>query len=192
MRASQQLGYRRVSSKGQNLNRQLAHIEHELDFCFDEKVTGSSRERPELLRMIDHCKAGDTVHFHEIERFGRDVAYMIDTLRGLTEKGVTVKFHHPVMTFEGGKDNSINQFMFTIMAAMGELFLAENKKKQKEGIQARKDKGLQVGGQYKHNEETRRIIVEQCRLPLANISQIARDNDIGRATLHRWLKEFQV
>src|SRR5699024_6994334 len=54
------VGYARVSSADQNLDRQLEVLSR-ADKIFTEKISGSSRERPELTRMIEYVREGDTV-----------------------------------------------------------------------------------------------------------------------------------
>ena len=64
------VGYRRVSSASQCLDRQ------ELEGCdkvFEEKITSANRDRPELNRMLDYIREGDEVRVHSIDRLARDL-----------------------------------------------------------------------------------------------------------------------
>ena len=63
------IGYARVSTNDQNLNRQLDQLfEYGCERIFQEKITGSQKERPELERMIDILRNGDTVVITESGR----------------------------------------------------------------------------------------------------------------------------
>ena len=64
------VGYVRVSSTEQNTERQLDGIH--LDKIFTEKASGGSRERPQLIAMLEYLREGDTVHVHSIDRLARN------------------------------------------------------------------------------------------------------------------------
>ena len=83
------VGYRRVSSIEQNLDRQ------ELIGCdkvFEEKISGASKERKALKDMIDWVREGDEVIVHSIDRLARNLADLQNIIKTLNDKGVTVRF----------------------------------------------------------------------------------------------------
>lgn len=68
-------GYARVSTKLQNLSRQVKVLEEYgiiPNFIFADKYTGSDMNREELNRLLSIIKPGDTIVFKEIDRLGRD------------------------------------------------------------------------------------------------------------------------
>ena len=85
------IGYRRVSSIDQNLDRQdLGH----LDKVFEEKLSGSSaKHRPELQAMIDFAREGDEVIVWSIDRMARDLRDLQSILHTLLEKQVSITFN---------------------------------------------------------------------------------------------------
>ena len=55
-------GYARVSTEAQNLDRQLDALEkYGVDKIYNEKMTGTKRDRPELEKMLERMTEGDTV-----------------------------------------------------------------------------------------------------------------------------------
>ncbi|MGE3258984.1 MAG: recombinase family protein, partial [Geobacter sp.] len=56
------IGYRRVSSEGQNLDRQLDGIS--VDRVFEEKLSGKNTNRPALMEKISYARKGETEVFH--------------------------------------------------------------------------------------------------------------------------------
>ena len=67
------IGYIRVSSKDQNLNRQLAMMEDlSIDKLFQEKASGKDTERPEFQKLLDYIREGDCVIVASLDRLGRD------------------------------------------------------------------------------------------------------------------------
>ena len=65
-------GYARVSTEQQNLDRQLDMLtQYGVDHIFNEKMTGTKRDRPELNKLLDRLMAGDTVVVESLSRLGR-------------------------------------------------------------------------------------------------------------------------
>ena len=88
-------GYIRVSTREQNIDRQLLAME---PHCippanlFIEKKSGKNFERPQYRQMLRKLRKGDLVIFCELDRLGRDYNEIIEQWRYLTrEKGVDIK-----------------------------------------------------------------------------------------------------
>ena len=64
MASFQNVGYIRVSSLGQNTERQLLDVK--LDKTFTDKLSGQNADRPQLISCIDHLREGDVLHVHSI------------------------------------------------------------------------------------------------------------------------------
>ncbi len=84
------IGYIRVSTIEQNLQRQLEGIK--LDRSFIDKVSGKSVDRPALQEMLAYVRDGDTVIVHSMDRLARNVDDLRQIVKGLTAKQVKVKF----------------------------------------------------------------------------------------------------
>ena len=65
------IGYARVSSKEQNLDRQLEALQS-VSKVFSDKASGQSTERPQLQAMLDYLREGDIVIVTELDRLGRN------------------------------------------------------------------------------------------------------------------------
>ena len=65
------IGYARVSSKEQNLDRQLQALES-VSKVFSDKISGATTERPQLQAMLDYIREGDIVVVAELDRLGRN------------------------------------------------------------------------------------------------------------------------
>ena len=78
------LGYARVSTQDQNLDRQTDQLhQSSCERIFHEKVTGTKKERPELDKLLDQLRSGDTVIVMELTRLSRsvkDLFALVDTL----------------------------------------------------------------------------------------------------------------
>lgn len=75
----QKIGYARVSTADQNLERQLDLLRQSgVEIIFQEKVTGTKRDRPELNRLLAHVAQGDTVVVESLSRLGRSTKDLIE------------------------------------------------------------------------------------------------------------------
>lgn len=136
------VGYIRVSSADQNTDRQLDGVS--TGKRFEEKVSGATLERPQLLLAVDFCREGDTLHVHSIDRLARSMADLISIVRKLNAKGVAVRFHKENMTFTGD-DNPMQTLMFNMLGAFAQFEREVIKERQREGIAKAKEKGVYKG-----------------------------------------------
>ena len=136
------IGYIRVSTEDQNLDRQEDYMkEVHADRIFSEKRSGKNRERPELKAMMAFVREGDVLYIESLSRLGRsvsDLLYIIETLR---EKGVGV-----VSQKENIETSSpTGRFIITVFSALSELERESTLLRQREGIAAAKRKGKHLG-----------------------------------------------
>lgn len=140
------VGYARVSSGGQSLERQLKALES-CSKVFQEKVSGKGLERASLLSMLDFLRDGDIVVVTELDRLGRnnkDLTYVIETIRS---KGATLE----ILSFP-----SFNQIQDANMRALLNNLILELYKYQAESerkrIRERQEQGIRLAktqGKYK-------------------------------------------
>jgi DNA invertase Pin-like site-specific DNA recombinase len=127
----QRIGYIRVSTLGQNTDRQLKGIH--VDRTFTDKVSGKDTNRPQLQEMLAFARDGDTVVVHSMDRLARNLDDLRRTVRLLTKKGVAVEFIHEHLTFKGD-DTPMAILLLSIMGAFAEFERALIRERQMEGI----------------------------------------------------------
>lgn len=137
-----QVGYVRVSSVGQNTERQLDGIA--LDKVFTDKVSGATTDRPQLLAMLDYVREGDTIIVHSIDRLARSLADLLSLVESLTTKGVAVRFHKEQLHFTG-EHSAMQKLMLSMMGSFAEFERSMIKERQAEGIAKAKVKGVYKG-----------------------------------------------
>lgn len=82
-------GYARVSTEQQNLDRQLDALKrYGCDLIYNEKMTGTKRDRPELTKLLDRVTKGDTVVIESLSRLGRSTKGLIELTELFHQKGV--------------------------------------------------------------------------------------------------------
>ena len=116
--AGQRVGYVRVSSVDQNVERQLEGIA--LDRTFTDKASGKDVHRPELEAMVGFVRDGDTVVVHSMDRLARNLDDLRGTVRKLTAKGVEVHFVKERLTFTG-EDSAMGTLLLSVMGAFAEF-----------------------------------------------------------------------
>lgn len=81
------IGYIRVSTEEQNTARQEVLLrELDVDELFIDKASGKNADRPELTRMMNYVRRGDTVIVESISRFARNTRDLLDRSRGTTDR----------------------------------------------------------------------------------------------------------
>ncbi|MCG7869435.1 MAG: recombinase family protein [Candidatus Thiodiazotropha taylori] len=140
------VGYIRVSSYGQNTDRQLTGIE--LDKVFEEKASAKDAQRPQLTACREWLRDGDTLHIHSIDRLARNLSDLQQIVDELTSQGVTVQFHKESLTFSGSND-PMQRLMLQMMGAFAEFERALINERRREGMAAAKLKGKQIGAKRK-------------------------------------------
>ena len=91
MSKGKHIGYVRVSTLDQNTDRQLEGVP--LDKTFTDKASGKDVARPELQTALDYLREGDTFHVHSMDRLARNVDDLRGIVKGLTGRGVVVRFN---------------------------------------------------------------------------------------------------
>ena len=94
------MGYARVSSKDQNLDRQIEQLKAEKVFTYyTDKASGGSRERPGLDEAMRYVRAGDQLVVTSMDRCARSLTDLYAIVDELVSKGVSVKFLKEGQTF---------------------------------------------------------------------------------------------
>lgn len=184
----QKIGYARVSSKDQNLDRQLAALKKEKVFrVFTDTVSGSSTQRPGLDGALNYVRAGDQLIVVSMDRLARSLIDLHRLVDELAERGVSVKFLKEGQTYS--LDSSpVAKLMLGLLGSVAEFERSIIRERQAEGIAKAKARGVYKGRAKVLNEEQ----VVQARewvsegVPKA---EVARRFGIGRTTLYKYLTQ---
>lgn len=136
--------YLRVSTQEQNLDRQRKLAKDEkAEKIFEEKASGKNTERPQLQKMLDFCREGDTVCVESISRLARSTRDLLNIVDKLNKKDVGF------VSYKENIDTNTPQgrFVLTIFAALAELEREQTLQRQKEGIAIAKSQGKYLGRQ---------------------------------------------
>lgn len=141
------IGYARVSSKEQHLDRQLAALKG-VDKLFTDKLSGANTNRPELQKMLAYIREGDIVLVTELDRLGRNNQDLTKIMNTIQNKGATLDvLNLPSMT--GIADPNLRQLMTNLIIELYK-YQAESERKriierQQQGIALAKQQGKYHG-----------------------------------------------
>ena len=116
---------------------------HELgvDQVYIDRMSGKNTERPELRRMMNFVREGDTVIVESISRFARNTRDLLELVEQLTQK------HVEFVSKKEAIDTSTptGKFMLTVFGAVAELEREYILQRQREGIAIAKENGVYTG-----------------------------------------------
>ena len=136
------IGYIRVSTQEQNTMRQEVLMQElGVDVVYIDRLSGKNTDRPELKKMMDYVRKGDTVIVESISRFARNTRDLLELIEKLSEKGVEFVSRKEAIdtTTPTGK------FMLTVFGAVAELEREYILQRQREGISIAKAQGKYTG-----------------------------------------------
>jgi len=179
------IGYARVSTIDQNLDRQIdAMKENGAEKIFTEKVTGKKADRPELMKMMDHLRDGDVVVISELTRLSRSTKDLFVIVEQIQAKGANIKSLKETWldtTTPHGK------LMFTIFAGLSQFEADLTAQRTREGLAAARARG-RVGGRPKVESDKSSMALKMYDSKDFSIDEICKSCHISKTTLYRLIK----
>jgi Site-specific recombinases, DNA invertase Pin homologs len=186
------IGYIRVSSEGQNTQRQeIALKEIGVEKIYREKISGKDINRPQLQKMLEYIREDDVVYIESISRLGRSLKDLLDIVEILNNKGVglvSLKENHIDTTTPQGK------LIFNIFATLSEFERETIKQKQKEGIIIAKANGVYKGRkkiELKADSRFEKLYREWKDNKITAVEFMGEMN-LKRNTFYRRIKEYEI
>ncbi|ENN7516303.1 recombinase family protein [Salmonella enterica] len=180
------IGYVRVSTDDQTTKNQkqeigkVYNVEH---WYSDDGVSGTKQAmtRPEFRKMFDFIRKGDTLIVTAIDRLGRGVIDVRQTVDALQNKGVKV------ISMREGYDLSTptGKAMYTIMATLAELELANMAERRNAGIRRAQSEGKHCGRPTKGDPDIVKSMFDRGM----TWQQIAESTGLSKASIYRLRKE---
>ena len=176
------IGYARVSSDDQNLDLQKDALRLAgCDRIYEEKASGGKLDRPELSRLLENMRSGDTLVVWRLDRVGRSIKHLIATVEQL--EGLGVGFHSLTESIDttspGGK------LIFHIFAALAEFERALIRERTNAGLKAARARG-RVGGRPVALDANKQKIAQALRDdPTQSIATICKTLGISKGTFYR-------
>lgn len=192
---SQAVGYIRVSSIDQNTERQLDGLT--LDRVFTDKMTGKTKDRPQLQAMLDYVRYGDVVIVHSLDRLARNFDDLLAIIKVLNKKGVAFKSLQENITINATGNNPMDLLILHIFGAIAQFNRSLIREAQREGIAKAKQRGVYKGRKPSLTADKIAIIEERLTQKNKDLKSyqsisyqsIADEVSVSLSTLNRYLKK---
>ena len=181
------VGYGRVSTREQNLDRQQSALTAAgCARCFFDKATGKNTDRPELTKMLDYVRPGDALVVVSLDRLGRSLEDLIGIVGRLKRQGVGFQsLHEKLDTNTAG-----GMFVFHVFAALAEFIRTIIVANTNEGLAAARARGQRLGRPAVMTPEKVAYALHLLSEPNRSISSIAKLLGVSRSTLYTYLPEL--
>lgn len=180
------IGYARVSTKDQNLQIQIKELQKAgCERIFEEKES-ALKHRPELDKMINHVRRGDTVVVWKLDRLGRSLNHLIQLVNNFREKGVEFKCLDDMID----TGSSHGRLIFNIFASFAEFERELIRERTIAGLNAAKEKGRFGGRKRGLSEDAKKTAYAAYHLSIKkenSVSDILQILKISKATYYRYI-----
>jgi DNA invertase Pin-like site-specific DNA recombinase len=178
------IGYARVSTEDQNLNLQRDALQKAgCEQIFTDHISGTKATRPGLTDALSHLRAGDTLVVWRLDRLGRSLRHLIDTVTDLQERGIGFKSltENIDTTTSGGK------LVFHIFGALAEFEREIIRERTLAGLQAARARGKK-GGRRKALTPTQvQLLNTMAADKTTAVTDICHTLGISRKTYYRYV-----
>jgi DNA invertase Pin-like site-specific DNA recombinase len=186
------IGYARVSTQDQNLSLQLDALEQAgCQKIYREKITGATRERPELKKLLEQLRQDDIVVIWKLDRLARSLKDLVSLVNEIQEKGGALHSLNDQIdtTTPHGK------FTFHIFAALAEFERDIIRERTKAGLAAARARGRKGGrprGLSKKAQHTSIIAEKLYQEGELTVQEICEQLSISKGTLYNYLRHRGV
>src|SRR5215470_17438120 len=153
---------------------------------YEDAASGKRDDRPGLAACLKGMREGDTLVVWKLDRLGRDLRHLINTVHDLTARGVGFK----VLTGHGASIDTTSpsgKLVFGIFAALAEFERELIVERTKAGIAAARARGRFGGRPFKMTVPKLRLAMASMKEPGTHVGALCRELQITRQTLYRYV-----
>ncbi|WP_186760124.1 recombinase family protein [Arthrobacter alpinus] len=183
------IGYMRVSkadgSQSTDLQRDaLLSAGVEALNLYEDHASGEKDDRPELAACLKGMREGDTLLVWKLDRLGRDLRHLVNTVHDLTDRGIGLK----VLTGEGAAIDTTTasgKLVFGIFAALAEFERALISERTVAGLASARARGRKGGRPYKMTSAKVRLAMAAMGQKETKVGDLCEELGVSRQTLYR-------
>jgi DNA invertase Pin-like site-specific DNA recombinase len=178
------LGYARVSTTDQQPQLQVDALERVGCYrVFTETASGARADRPVLEQVLDQLRPGDTLVVWKLDRLGRSLRHLVDTVTSLADRGVGFRSLQEAIdtTTPGGK------LVFHVFAALAEFERDLIRERTAAGLAAARVRGRHGGRPSVMTAHKAQVAREMYRSGQYPVAAIAKTLGVSRASIYRHL-----
>ena len=180
------IGYARVSTTDQNLSVQIDGLEKEgCKKIFQEKLSGSRKDRPELLRLLSELREGDTLVVWKLDRLGRTLKQLLSLIEELKSR----KIHFKSIRDNINTDSATGTFFFHVMASFAQLERELILERTLAGLKADRSRGRLGGRPELHTNDKKEMAYDMYLKNDKTVKEIADALDMSHMTLYRFIRK---
>lgn len=183
------IGYMRVSkadgSQATDLQRDaLLAAGVDAAHLYEDHASGKKEDRPGLTACLKALREGDTLYIWKLDRLGRDLRHLINTVYDLTSRGIGLK----VLTGHGAAIDTTTpsgKLVFGIFAALSEFERELISERTVAGLASARARGRKGGRPYKMTAAKLRLAMAAMGQPETTVGKLCKELEITRQTLYR-------
>lgn len=151
---------------------------------YEDHASGKKDDRPQLTACLKALREGDTLVVWKLDRLGRDLRHLVNTVHDLNERGVGLK----VLTGEGAAIDTTTaqgKLVFGIFAALAEFERELISERTKAGLESARARGRKGGRPFKMTPAKVRLAMASMGHPETSVAALCQELGITRQTLYR-------
>jgi DNA invertase Pin-like site-specific DNA recombinase len=179
------IGYARISTLDQTLDLQIDALKKAgCEQIFTDRVSGSKAERKGLTEALSHLREGDTLVVWRLDRLGRSLRHLIDTVTEINARGVGFKSLQENIdtTTSGGK------LVFHIFGALAEFEREIIRERTQAGLTSARSRGKAGGRPKALTPKEVQMLRNMAADKSLTVLDICKTLGIGRTTFYRYVK----
>jgi DNA invertase Pin-like site-specific DNA recombinase len=180
------VGYVRVSTIAQTLDQQTSALAATgVTKTFSDTMSGARDDRPGLAALLDYVREGDTVVVWKLDRLGRSTLHILETVKALTERGVTL-----ISTTDGiDSSTAAGRMMIGVLGSLAEYEreLVKERTALKRSVSLAK--GTKFGRRKKVADQSHIATARRMKDDGHSARDVAKYLGVSRATLYRYLAD---
>ncbi|MFD0827085.1 recombinase family protein [Neobacillus sp. M.A.Huq-85] len=178
-------GYARVSTDDQSLDLQLDALnKYGVDEMFIEKESGKKKDRPQLERLLDKLREGDTVVVYKLDRIGRNRAHLFQLIESFKENGINfVSIRDQIDT-----TTAVGNMFFGMLAVLAQFEADLISERTKAGLEAARARGRN-GGRPSADQSAIDHALTLYDSKKYTVPEITKATGVSKTTLYKYVKE---
>lgn len=184
-----EIGYARVSTIEQDVALQMDALEKAgCERIFQDTISGAKAERPGLQEALDYAREGDTLVVWRLDRLGRSLKHLIETVGDLEERGIGFRsVQESIDTNTSG-----GRLIFHIFGALAEIERNLIRERTMAGLEAARARGRFGGRPRKLNENQMKLLFRFYDEKKHTVKDICQMIGVSKPTLYAYLARRRI
>ena len=180
------IGYARVSTHDQNLDSQLDALQKaDCEQIFQEKITGKTKDRPELISCLKAIRKGDVLIVWKLDRLARSLKDLVEIITDLNQREIGFKS----LTEAIDTTSATGRLVFHIFGALAEFEHSLIRERTIAGLDAARARGRKGGRKPSMSENDIKKAKAMLSDPQITKTEVAKHFGVSRVTLNNSLNK---